>query len=173
MLERSPPLFDWESLYDEYLPRVYNFFRYRVQDEALAEDLTATTFEKAWKMRGTYHSDLSGVYTWLLAIARNVAADHFRQHRPENNLIEDRSIGELDRPVEDHVMQDDDLKRLTALMEGLSARERELIALKYGAGLTNRAIAQMTDLSESNVGTLLYRLVHHLRARWDGVLHAR
>lgn len=173
MIERSPPLLDWVSVYDEYMPRVYNFFRYRVQDETLAEDLTATTFEKAWKMRRTYHADLSGVYTWLLAIARNVATDHFRQQRPENVLTEDRHPGDLNRPVEESVLQDDDLKRLSSLMEGLSARERELIALKYGAGLTNRAIARLTDLSESNVGTLLYRIVHQLRARWDGILHAR
>jgi len=52
------------------------------------------------------------------------------------------------------------------LLEGLTDRDRELIALKYGAGLTNRAIAQATGLSESNVGTILYRAVQTLRARW-------
>jgi RNA polymerase sigma-70 factor, ECF subfamily len=40
---------DWEAAYREYLPRVFNFFRYRMGDRALAEDLTAKTFEKAWR----------------------------------------------------------------------------------------------------------------------------
>ena len=46
-------------------------------------------------------------------------------------------------------------------------REQELVALKYGAGFTNRAIAGLTGLTESNVGTILYRIVHKLRAQWE------
>jgi RNA polymerase sigma-70 factor (ECF subfamily) len=49
----------------------------------------------------------------------------------------------------------------------LPAADRELIALKYGAGLTNRDIAHLTNLSESNVGTRLYRIVRKLRDEWD------
>jgi RNA polymerase sigma-70 factor (ECF subfamily) len=56
--------------------------------------------------------------------------------------------------------------RLHGLLAELPARERELVALKYGAGLTNRAIARMTGLGESNVGTILHRTVLELRARW-------
>jgi DNA-directed RNA polymerase specialized sigma24 family protein len=41
----------WETAYRDYLPRVYNFFCYHVNDESLAEDLTAATFEKAWRGR--------------------------------------------------------------------------------------------------------------------------
>ena len=58
-------------------------------------------------------------------------------------------------------------------MEGLRPRERELIALKYGASLTNRAIADVIGLSESNVGTTLSRIVHLLRARWGFKLYER
>ncbi len=46
-------------------------------------------------------------------------------------------------------------------------RERELVALKYGAELTNREIARMTGLSESNVGTILNRVVAKLRNEWE------
>jgi RNA polymerase sigma-70 factor (ECF subfamily) len=49
----------------------------------------------------------------------------------------------------------------------LPERERELLSLKYGAGLTNRAIARLTGLSESNVGTLLHRTIAGLRTEWD------
>ena len=59
---------DWEAAYKEYLPRVYNFFRYRVGDRALAEDLTAATFEKAWRGRSRFRHDLSAFSTWLFTI---------------------------------------------------------------------------------------------------------
>ncbi len=58
-------------------------------------------------------------------------------------------------------------RRLQTLLAALPERERELLALKYGADATNRAIATITGLGESNVGTILHRTVGLLRARWD------
>ena len=49
------------------------------------------------------------------------------------------------------------------LIKELDDRERDLLALKFGAGLTNRRIARLTGLTESNVGVILYRTLHHLR----------
>ena len=72
---------DWDALYAEQLPRVYNYFRFRVGEGAVAEDLTSVTFEKAWRARHRYRRDLAGFSTWLLVIARNVAIDHFRSRR--------------------------------------------------------------------------------------------
>ena len=59
-----------------------------------------------------------------------------------------------------------DLSRLASLTRELLPRDRELIALKYGAGISNRDIARLTGLTESNVGTILHRVVQSLRARW-------
>ena len=59
-----------------------------------------------------------------------------------------------------------DIERLARLLERLPERERELIALKYGADMTNRSIARLTGLSESNVGTILHRTIQVLRAEW-------
>ena len=61
---------------------------------------------------------------------------------------------------------DSDLARLGALLKQLPQREQELVALKYGAEATNRAIAELTGLSESNVGTILHRVVQTLRRDW-------
>ena len=69
---------DWDLVYAEELPRVFNFFRYRLGDCADTEDLTARTFEKAWQARHRYRSDVAGFATWLLTIARNIAIDHQR-----------------------------------------------------------------------------------------------
>ena len=62
--------------------------------------------------------------------------------------------------------RDSDLARLQALTARMPERTRELIALKYGAGASNRLIARLTGLSESNVGTILHRAVESLRAEW-------
>jgi RNA polymerase sigma-70 factor (ECF subfamily) len=156
---------DWDGVYAEQLPRVYNFFRYRFRDDTLAEDLTATTFEKAWRAREGYRHDLAGFATWLLAIARNVAVDHQRARR-EHAPLEDAEHVSAPGTPEDDSARASDGERLRALLARLPERERELVALKYGAGATNRAIAKLTGLSESNVGTIVHRVVETLRRDW-------
>jgi len=157
---------DWDALYAGQLPRVYNFFRYRVGDGAIAEDLTSVTFERAWAARRRYRRDLAGFCTWLLAIARNVAIDHYRSRRP---LVPLDAAADMagDGTAGDASERRSDFERLSRLLAALSERERELIALKYGAEQTNRAIAKTTGLSESNVGTILHRSIQALRAGWN------
>ena len=157
---------DWEAVYGEQLPRVYNFFRYRFGPSAEAEDLTAKTFEKAWRARHRYRRDVAGFATWLLSIARNVATDHVRARRVTLPLDAARSVPASARSPEDAVAAQSDADRLSQLLAQLPDRERELLALKYGAGMTNRAIAGVTGLSESNVGTIVHRSIQTLRERW-------
>jgi RNA polymerase sigma-70 factor (ECF subfamily) len=163
--DSTAPVPDWNALYADQLPRVYNFFRYRVGDDQVAEDLTAMTFEKAWHNRDQYRRDRSAFSTWLFTIARHVAIDYYRQRRTVISL-------EIELPSEavslDEAQQRrDDIQHLERLLAPLPPRERELIALKYGAGLTNRAIARLTGLSETNVGTIMYRIVGQLRTQWE------
>jgi len=149
---------DWEAVYKEHLPRVYNFFCYHVIDELLAEDLTGATFERAWCGRSRFRRDLGSFSTWLFTIARNVATDHFRRRGREIPL---EVAGEQADPavLEETVQHHQDFAQLVSILSRFPARERELIAFKYGAGLTNREIARLTHLSESNVGTILNRTI--------------
>jgi RNA polymerase sigma-70 factor (ECF subfamily) len=156
---------DWNAVYAGEMPRVFNFFRYRGFERATAEDLTSAVFEKAWRARERYRKDRAGISTWLLAIARNVAIDHLRRSRPAVPL-EEASLRDEETP-ETAALREAQSRRLRALLGALSERDRELLALKYGAGATNRAIATITGLSESNVGTILHRTVGALRDRWD------
>jgi RNA polymerase sigma-70 factor (ECF subfamily) len=157
---------DWEQVYAEQLPRVFNFFRYQLGDTSDAEDLTARTFEKAWRARHRYRRDLAGLSTWLLSIARNVAIDHLRARQPNERLDEAAEVPSPDDTPEQQAVQQSEAQRLAALLATLTPRERELIAMKYGADLTNRAIARATGVTESNVGTILHRAVESLRERW-------
>jgi RNA polymerase sigma-70 factor (ECF subfamily) len=156
---------DWDAVYTEELPRVYNFFRYRLGSTADAEELTSRTFERAWRARHYYRRDLAAFSTWLLAIARHVAIDHLRARKTLVPIEAAAHVSSGTTP-EDQAAYRSDVERLSGLLTGLGERERELIALKYGAGLTNRAIARATGLSESNVGTILHRTVQVLRERW-------
>jgi len=156
---------DWDAVYAQHLPRIYNYFRFRLASEADVEDLTARVFEKAWSARGDYRRDLAAFSTWLYRIAQNVGVDYLRSRRTHAPL-EDAVEVIADGTPEFDEERRSDLARLAALTASLPERERDLIALRYGAGLNNRAIAPLVGLSESNVGTILHRTVQTLRSRW-------
>jgi RNA polymerase sigma factor (sigma-70 family) len=156
---------DWEAVYTEQLPRVYNFLRYRLGNETLAQDLTSRTFEKAWRDRHRYRRDIAQFSTWLLQIARNTVVDYYRTRHEHAPLEAAAEVSAEGTPEEEAVIRSN-FERLSALTEQLTDRERELLALKYGGGATNRAISEVTGLSESNVGTILHRAVQILRDKW-------
>lgn len=168
---------DWEAVYWRVTPRLYNYFRYRIgathaDDDQTAQDLTAQVLLRAWRYRDRYSRDLGAFEGWLFGIARNVISDHLRGKITRDAQEVDLTLDaihalESDFSVEAEVQKRHEAEHLAALLATLPGRDRELIALKYGAGLTNRAIAGAMALSESNVGTLLHRIVHKLRAAWE------
>ena len=162
----EPATVDWNAVYTEQLPRVFNYLRYRVGDDALAQDLTSAVFEKAWRNRAKYRADIAAFSTWLFSIARNAAVDHFRS-RPPSVPLDDGLHATLDESPERVAEARDEAARLMRALVRLSANERDVLALKHGAGLTNRAIADVTGLSESNVGTIAQRALTRLRGLWN------
>lgn len=158
---------EWEALYVEQLPRIHDFFRYRVGDGPEAEDLTSLTFEKAWGSRHRYRRDLAAFSTWLMAIARNVAIDHYRARGHRRTKPLEAAEAQASGPTPEELAERrSDGERLARLLALLPDRERELMALKYGAGLTHPQIARLMGMTESNVGTLAHRTVQRLRAAW-------
>jgi RNA polymerase sigma factor (sigma-70 family) len=156
---------NWKEIYDHLLPRVFHFFFYKVGDKLIAEELAAITFEKAWVSRDNYKRDVGAFQFWIFGIAQKVAVDHFRRNRNEIPL------DAVDIPSRQNVEQEVELQveheRLASILTTLSERERLMVSLKYGAELNNREIARQTGLSESNVGTILFRAVTKLREEWE------
>jgi len=153
---------DWESAYRELLPKIYHYFCLRIGDRLEAEDLTAATFERAWRNRNRFRNDIGAFSNWLFGIARHVAVSHFREHKPTLPL-EDYNRQDTSRPTEESAAENEEFKQLASRLALLPEREREIFSLKYGAQFTNRTIAGVLHISESNVGTILHRIVKQLR----------
>jgi RNA polymerase sigma-70 factor, ECF subfamily len=154
------------ALYDYYFSRVYNYVRYRLQDADATDDVTAQVFERALNSIGSYRPEKAPFSAWLFAIARNAVNDYLRAQRRRRwlslDLLWEWGSSEP-QPVE--IVAADELQhKLLGAVARLDSRERDLIGLKFAAGLTNRRIAKLTGLSENNVGVILYRAVRRLRA---------
>ena len=157
---------EWEAAYNELLPKVYHYFCLRTGDRLEAEDLTAMTFERAWRDRVRYQKDLGGFSNWLFGIARHLVITHYRNKKPADALDEQSKI-DVARPTEEAATRLEQFDRLASLLSTLPEREQEIFSLKYGAQFTNRSIAKIVGLSESNVGTILNRVVSRLREQME------
>jgi len=153
------------GLYEQYMPGVYRYINYRLGNIHLAEDLTSAVFEKALAGFNRYQSDKASFFTWLMSIARHMVIDHYRKMARRKNMpLEEASEMSSDNASpEQEALKREELQRLRFCLAGLSQREQEIISCKFGAEMTNRQIAGILSLSESNVGTALYRAVRRLR----------
>ncbi|MEQ8676388.1 MAG: sigma-70 family RNA polymerase sigma factor [Aggregatilineales bacterium] len=160
-------------VYEYYFPKVYNYVRYRVEDAQVTDDLTSQIFEQALGKIYSYKADVSPFGAWLFAIARNKVSDYFRKKKRRRWFSWDAMEGYTsDYPALDESTQlkDDQMQLLRAVSQ-LTGRERDVIALKFAADMTNVQISQLTGLSESNVGVILYRAIRKLRGMLHGLFH--
>ncbi len=156
---------DFRALYREQLGPVLSYARYRLGAPD-ADDVAAEVFTRAWAARASYDAGHGPPVAWLWAIARNAVIDRLRCRRPAPADLPPDLPDEHDPP--DEIARRDEWRRLGAAIARLAELDQEIIALRFGAGHTNRAIAAMLDLSESNVAQRLRRALRKLRLELEG-----
>lgn len=154
---------DFVDAYDEQVWSVYGFFAYRVGRRDDAEDLTQQTFERALRAWSRFDPERAPLGVWLMTIARNLLVDHYRRNsasprqEPLDAIPEDQLGSEIPAP---------DLgidPELAEALATLSPRDREIVALRFGADLTGPEIATASGLSLANVQQILSRSLRKLR----------
>ncbi|MDD3852449.1 MAG: sigma-70 family RNA polymerase sigma factor [Syntrophomonadaceae bacterium] len=149
------------EIFTHYYYKLYKYTIYRVGDHDTTEDLVSEVFEKVVAKYSTYNPRKAKLSTWLYAIANNTIINyHKKKHACDPINPEYKRFG---RSIEESVIENETREYLLKALMQLDERSRNVIALKFGAGITNREIAQMLDLTETNVGTILYRSLRHLR----------
>ncbi len=152
-----------DTLYRQYYPSVLAFLCFLVGTPEVAEDLTSIVFEKAMTHLVDIHTP-EAVGAWLFRIARNCATDYFRRCKPTVSL-EQLVLEEHPQTtaLEESIVASEEKSYLLTHLKHLSEREREVIGLKFVAGLTNREIAGVLQIPEGTVGSLLHRTLRRLR----------
>jgi RNA polymerase sigma factor (sigma-70 family) len=147
------PLADPERM----IRRVYAYVAYRVGAGADAEDITSEAIERAIRYRSSFDPARGEPISWLIGIARTCADDFLRRRAPVVDHTE-----ELTAPGE---LESDILRRLAvaAAVARLDSRDRDLIALRYGADLSARQIARLLGLTTNAVEVAIHRSRGRLR----------
>ena len=148
---------------------MYGFFAYRLGSRTDAEDLTQLTFERAVRAWPRFDPERSAVGTWLLAIARNLLIDHYRatgRVRVEPIVVDSGPEPDV-LTVEGPEAELGVSAELAAALEQLNEREREVIALRFGADLSGPQVADVMHLTLANVQQILSRALRKLRAQLE------
>jgi RNA polymerase sigma-70 factor, ECF subfamily len=147
-------------LYDRYVDRIFTFAWRQTADEALAKDVTATTFEKALRHLRRYQWQGNSFCAWLYRIARNEISQHYRRQR---FLAPLRGWLLSDLNVEKSVQRQERKDALHRALARLSPADREVINLRFFEELTSAEVAEILGCSSANVYVRLHRALGRLR----------
>jgi RNA polymerase sigma factor (sigma-70 family) len=153
----------FEALYRESRDDLYAYVAGLLRDRSAAEEVTSQAFERAWRKRRQIDRRRGTPRAWLFGIARNAALDELR-HR---SRLAPEPRAEVAAPAANPADVAVDRAALQRALDSLTGRERELVALKFFAGLSNSEIATVIRTSETNAGTRLHRVIEKLRRSID------
>ncbi|MFH9297072.1 ECF subfamily RNA polymerase sigma factor, BldN family [Streptomyces sp. NPDC017520] len=151
-------------LYDQYSDTVYRYIYYRVGGKATAEDLTSETFLRALRRISTFTWQGRDFGAWLVTIARNLVADHFKssRFRLEVTTGEMLDANEVARSPEDSVLESLSNAALLQAVRRLNPQQQECVTLRFLQGLSVAETARVMGKNEGAIKTLQYRAVRTL-----------
>ena len=157
---------EFAAIYEANFRRVFNYISYRVGHYSDVEDLVSTVFVHAVEKHETFDSGRGTAEMWIISIARNVVTDYYRDMAKRQHDDIDAFAAVLpsgDILPDQQIVQMEEQRYLIRALAVLDDRERQMVALRYGADLTNRQIARQLNVSASNVGVILFRSLRKLR----------
>ena len=163
-VNQDPAVF--AEIFDQYMPRIYKYIRLRIGSRDEAKDLASRVFEQVIANIGMYKPERAPFDSWIFAIARNTLTD-YRRWRGRRRDVPIDLLGELacaESGPDDELIKKETREELLRAVSRLSDRERDIIGLKFAAGMTNTAISEMTGLTASNIAVIVFRALKSLRA---------
>lgn len=160
------------QLYDRYVDVVFRFVLFRVGDRPLAEDLTSETFLRALRGMGGFTWQGRDFGAWLITIARNLIADHYKSSRyrleitiadmATSDVVRTESSQEAAESPEGAVLRSFTNAALLAAVKQLNPSQQECLVLRFLQGLSVAETAKIMGKNEGAIKTLQYRAVRTL-----------
>ena len=158
---------EFERLYRDAYPLVYNYSYHILLSRTAAEDITSEAFLKAARNFGRFDATRAKFSTWVVAIARNCITDFYRKNRPEAPLDDSIAVTLVTESSHEEQLCNEDLVK--QLLETLDPNERQLIFMKYYEGKSNVIIAEELAMNPSTLSTKLSRAISKMRAAAKGL----
>lgn len=155
------------QLYDFYFPKVYAFIMAKIRARDVAEDIVSDVFLKVLDNLPKYQDRGLPFSAWLFTVARNVLFDHYAKSKKADSVPLNEGIEIKDDKDDLHpdkaAKRSELAEKVKEVMTQLPERELSILQMRFFSGLTNREIAATLNLSESNVGIILYRVLRKIK----------
>jgi len=152
----------FDVLYDRHRAPLYRYILRQVGDPVTANDLYQGSWEKIIKARTRYRAR-APFKAWMYRIAHNHVADHYRRSRPSDELQEEAHATDEPGP-ERALMVEQATARLAAAVNGLPAKQREVLLLRLEGDLDLDAIAAVTSVKRETAKSRLRYAVGKLKS---------
>ena len=155
----------FSALYRAHLRDVYSYAHYRVRHHQDAEDLTEQTFLQAYRHfeRALAEADGRPLRPWLIRIAQNLAANHYRERsRRSQTPLDDDTHAAPGHGVEELVSGREELSRVLDGVMALPDARREALIMRFALGMDNREIASALGRSDGATKVLIHRAIRQL-----------
>lgn len=152
------------ELYDRYALRMYAYIYRRVGDSALAEDLTSELFLRVLRAIRNERAWRDSFTAWIYRIAHNLVVDQHRRRLTTPDLPLDEELLSSDEEGPDRAVESAaDCEHLRRAIARLTPEQQEVLALRFGEGLTAREIAEIVRKTTGAVEALQHRALASLR----------
>lgn len=151
------------ELYDRYFEQIYRYVQFRVGLREEAEDLAEAVFLRTWEAIARSNSTVDNFQGWLFRSAHNAIIDHYRTRK---NMVSLDQVAQLTDPTpvpESVVQQRLDGDKLNKALAKLPADLQQLIACRFGAGLSHAETAAVMGLKEGHLRVMQFRALKQLR----------
>lgn len=159
------------DFYESWFGPVYNYARHRTGSAARADEIVSDTFTRAFRSWSRFDEGKADRRTWLFSIAFRAVADSYRAEKRWfwSPLERAEDVREDSAGPAQRFEAGEEQRQLMEALARLEDQPREVVSLKFFGGLTNRAIAGLLGLTESNVAVILFRSVRRMRKNFPGV----
>ena len=151
------------GLFERYKKPIYAFFYRMSFSQSLSEDLTQNVFERVIRYRSSFNAENS-FRSWIYQIARNVRADHYRQHKLKYaEEVDFQQLNLAGSSIVDKIIQEEKIQQLELALSKLKEEQREVLLLSRFQKLKYVEIAQLMNCTEGAVKVKVHRAIRRLR----------
>lgn len=153
----------FSQIYDEHIDKVYRFVFFKVNNEALAQDITSETFTRLWK-EISFDKEVKSPSGFLFRVAKNLIIDHYRT-KDQNPVILDNPENILDKSQDlaGQAVQNDDMRMVTAALGQLSEDCRIAVSMYYIEQQPYSEVAKALNKSQGATRVLVSRGMKQLK----------
>ncbi len=159
------------AVYDRYFPAVYRFVSYRLNDEALAEDIASEVFLRLLEAGKKNRGPETNLKSWLLTTASHIINDHLRRVYRRQTVELSETITDPDYLPPDTFDLREQNRMVRSALAQLTAEQQDVLSLRFGAGYSLEETATVMRKKVNAVKALQFRAVAALNRKIGEVLH--